>query len=108
MTSEIDVYRSAKLMIDQHGGGAAIQSAMEADAMLDKGDLDGATIWPNGWRLFRGLVTSPLGATTFAIDLAKPTRYSLSTGHQGKTRRNRACRVACPPHQMIGDSYRWI
>ncbi len=45
MTSEIDVYRSAKLMIDQHGGGAAIQSAMEADAMLDKGDLDGATIW---------------------------------------------------------------
>ena len=45
MTSEIDVYRSAKLFIDQHGGEAAIQAAYQADAMLDKGDLDGAAVW---------------------------------------------------------------
>ncbi len=45
MTSEIDVYRSAKLYIDQHGEAAAIEAAMKADAMLDKGDLDGAAVW---------------------------------------------------------------
>ncbi len=37
MTSEIDEYRSAKLLIDQHGEVAAIQAAMEAGAMLDRG-----------------------------------------------------------------------
>ena len=40
----IDVYRSAKLFIDQHGDEAAIQAAYQADAMLDRGDLDGAAI----------------------------------------------------------------
>ena len=45
MTSEIDVFRSAHTLIEQHGEGAAIQAAMAADAMLDKGDLDGAAVW---------------------------------------------------------------
>ena len=45
MTSEIDVYRSAKLFIEQHGDEAAIQAAYQADAMLDRGDLDGAAVW---------------------------------------------------------------
>ena len=45
MTSKLDVYRSAKLFIDQHGDEAAIQAAYQADAMLDKGDLDGAAVW---------------------------------------------------------------
>ena len=45
MTSDIDVYRSARLLIDQHGDEAPIYAAMEADAMLDKGDLDGQVVW---------------------------------------------------------------
>ena len=45
MTSDLDVYRSAHALIQQHGEGAAIQAAMNADAMLDKGDLDGAAVW---------------------------------------------------------------
>ena len=45
MTSGLDVYRSAKLLIDQHGEAAAIEAAMIADAMLGKGDLDGAAVW---------------------------------------------------------------
>jgi hypothetical protein len=45
MTSEIDVYRSDFTLIQQHGDGAAIQAAMEADAMLDKGDPGGAAVW---------------------------------------------------------------
>ena len=45
MTSEIDIYGSAHTLIEQHGEGAAIQAAMEADAMLDKSDLAGAAVW---------------------------------------------------------------
>ncbi len=45
MTTDLDVYRSAKLFIEQHGDEAAIQAAYQADAMLDKGDLDGAAVW---------------------------------------------------------------
>ena len=45
MTSGLDIYRSAKLLIDQHGDEAVIQAAYQADAMLDKGDLDGAAVW---------------------------------------------------------------
>ena len=36
------IYRSANLLIDQHGGEAPIHAAMRADEFLDKGDLDGA------------------------------------------------------------------
>jgi len=45
VTSEIEVYRTAHILIKRHGEGAAIQAAMEADAMLDKGDLDAAAVW---------------------------------------------------------------
>ena len=45
MTTDLDIYRSAKLLIDQHGESAALEAAFKSDAMLDRGDLDGAAIW---------------------------------------------------------------
>ena len=45
MTEEIDIYRSANLLIKQHGDKAAIFAAQQADACLDKGDLDGKVVW---------------------------------------------------------------
>ena len=45
MTADIDIYRAAKLYIDQHGDQAALQAAMQSDALLDVGDLDGAATW---------------------------------------------------------------
>ncbi len=45
MTSDLDMYRSAKLLIEQHGDEAAIQAAYQSDALLDTGDLDGAAVW---------------------------------------------------------------
>lgn len=41
----IDLYRTAKLLIDQHGEDAAIQAAMKADQCLDSGDMDGVSVW---------------------------------------------------------------
>ena len=43
--SEIDVYRSANLLVKRHDAEAPIEAAMKADAMLDKGDLDGRAVW---------------------------------------------------------------
>ena len=45
MTADIDIYRSAKLYIDQHGDQAALQTAMQSDALLDVGDLDSTAVW---------------------------------------------------------------
>ncbi len=41
MTSDLEIYRSAKLLIDRHGDDAVIEAAMMADKMLEQGDLDG-------------------------------------------------------------------
>lgn len=43
--ADIDIYRSANLLIVQYGEDASVEAAMRADAMLDKGDLDGQRIW---------------------------------------------------------------
>ena len=45
MTSAIDIYRSAQALIDHHGKDAPIHAAMRADAMLEKGDLNGYGVW---------------------------------------------------------------
>ncbi len=38
-------FRSANLLIKQHGEDAPILAAMRADAMLEAGDLDGYATW---------------------------------------------------------------
>ncbi len=45
MISDLDIYRTAKLLVDKHGTDAPIHAAMKADAMLDKGDMGGAAMW---------------------------------------------------------------
>ena len=45
MISDLDVFRSAKLLVKQHGDEAPIHAAMKADDMLEKGDMDGAAVW---------------------------------------------------------------
>ena len=45
MILDLDIYRSANVLVKQHGHDAPIHAAMRADAMLDKGDLDGYAVW---------------------------------------------------------------
>ena len=45
MLTDLDIYRSAKLLIDQHGADALIEAARRADELLDAGDLDGQLVW---------------------------------------------------------------
>ncbi len=45
MTTDLDIYRSAKLLVKQHGKEAPIHAALNADAMLENGDVDGQAVW---------------------------------------------------------------
>ena len=45
MTSNRDTYRTAVAYLEQHGDTAPIFAAMEADRLLEEGDLDGAATW---------------------------------------------------------------
>ena len=45
MVPDLDIYRSANVLVKHHGQGAPIHAAMRADAMLDKGDLDGYAVF---------------------------------------------------------------
>jgi hypothetical protein len=42
---DLDIYRSANLLVKRHGEDAPIHAAMRADAMLEAGDLDGYAVW---------------------------------------------------------------
>ncbi len=42
---DLDIHRSANLLVKQHGAEATIHAAMNLDAMLDSGDLDGQAVW---------------------------------------------------------------
>ena len=45
MTDDIDIYRSAKLLIDKHGDDADVIAIRRATKMLDAGDVDGYAVW---------------------------------------------------------------
>jgi hypothetical protein len=46
MTSDLDTYRAAKLLIDQHGlKGASDHAADRISTLRDKGDDEGARAW---------------------------------------------------------------
>ena len=39
MIPDLDIYRSAAVLVHEHGEDAAIEATMRADAVLEKGDL---------------------------------------------------------------------
>ncbi len=45
MTSDLDIYRTASVLIREHGEEADLVAAMRADSFLDDGDIDGSAIW---------------------------------------------------------------
>ncbi len=55
MTSDLDIYRSAQVLVKQHGADAPIHAAMRADELLEKGDLGGHAVWRRILRAVREL-----------------------------------------------------
>lgn len=42
---EIDIWRTAKILIDAHGEGASIEAAMRADQGVEDGNGDVVKVW---------------------------------------------------------------
>jgi len=62
MTPDLDIYRSAQVLVKRHGQDAPIHAAMRADAMLEKGDLNGYAVWKRVLRAVEELQGVELGA----------------------------------------------
>jgi hypothetical protein len=52
MIPDIDIHRSAWLMIRRYGADASTQAATRADQLLEAGDLDGMLVW---WAIIRAI-----------------------------------------------------
>ena len=65
MVDDLDIYRSANLLIDRHGEDAPIFAAQQADACLEGGDLDGKGTWMRVIRAINELLDQqPSGSDT--------------------------------------------
>ena len=62
MIPDLDIYRSANLIVKHHGDDAPIHAAMQADVMLDKGDLGGFAVWTRILRAVEELQRAEPGA----------------------------------------------
>jgi len=45
LINDPDIYRAARLLIDQHRADAGLRAAERADQLLDAGDMIGAATW---------------------------------------------------------------
>ncbi|MDP6786683.1 MAG: hypothetical protein QGI13_06090 [Rhodospirillales bacterium] len=45
MTTDHDIYRAGKELIEQFGESAPIRAAMRHDYLLKAGDVDGCVVW---------------------------------------------------------------
>lgn len=45
MIADIDIWRTAWLMVERYGDGAGFETAARADELMEAGDLDGAATW---------------------------------------------------------------
>ena len=45
MTSDLDIYRSAAVLIREHGDNASLEAAPRADGILERGDVEGLAAW---------------------------------------------------------------
>ena len=43
--TNLDIWRSASVLLNRYGAGASLHAANRADEMLDAGDLDGRAVW---------------------------------------------------------------
>ena len=66
MTSDLDIYRTASVLIREHGEEAALEAAERADAMLEKGAVEGCATWKRALKAVEELQrTEPVpGETT--------------------------------------------
>ena len=62
MVSDLEIYRAANQLLQRHGEDAQFEAARLADAMLDRGDLEGQRVWKRVLRAIDELRRNEPGA----------------------------------------------
>jgi hypothetical protein len=55
---EIDIWRTAKILLDAHGENAWLEAAQRADGALEDGNPEGVTVWKRVLHAIRQLQQS--------------------------------------------------
>ena len=65
MIPDLEIFRSAQVLVKQHGQDAPLQAAMRADELLDKGDLEGCAVFKRVLRAVEEMLSKerPPGAS---------------------------------------------
>jgi hypothetical protein len=58
MTSRIDIWRAAKLLVGQHGADAPIRAAQRANELLAAGDIESRAVWLSILKAVKELMTT--------------------------------------------------
>jgi hypothetical protein len=53
MTSDLDIYRTASVLIREHGDEADLVAAQRADSFLEAGDANGSAVWKRVLRVIK-------------------------------------------------------
>jgi hypothetical protein len=61
MTSDLDIWRAAHLLIRKHGANAELEAARMQDLMLDRGDDEGRVLWAQIRRAIEVIRAPPSG-----------------------------------------------
>src|SRR5258708_485777 len=57
MTAELDIYRTANILVKEYGvEQAPLMAAKRADALLERGDIDGQRVWKAVLRVVQELI----------------------------------------------------
>jgi hypothetical protein len=58
MVTDLDIYRVAKLLIDQRGADARWVAAIRSDELLEQGDIEGQKTWIRILKAVRAMTES--------------------------------------------------
>ncbi len=96
MIPDRDIYRSANVLVKQHGADAPTHVAMRADAMLAKGDLAGYAVWKRTLRAVGGHSRSRAGVAGGNPAVCRGHAAGRETGGAADT----ASQPSCGSHSM--------
>jgi hypothetical protein len=58
--SDLDIWRSANVMIQYHGDNARLEAARRANRLLAQGDADGCFAWIRIFKAVQDLLSDPM------------------------------------------------
>ena len=61
MTSDLDVYRAAHLLVERYGDDAPVEADMRADELTEAGDMEGVAVWKRIVKAIEELLSEEAG-----------------------------------------------